>query len=84
MPGSAAFQWVISIVCFLVILQAVVLFIFPEALDLTIADWSYTGPVLTGVIATILAGEWILFGALKRKQQMAEEEQVQDHKEAQA
>ncbi|GAM71519.1 agmatine/putrescine antiporter [Vibrio sp. JCM 19236] len=31
-PGSAAFQWVISIVCFLVILQAVVLFIFLKRL----------------------------------------------------
>ncbi len=37
-PGGMGTQYVISIVCFLVILQAVVLFIFPEALDLTVAD----------------------------------------------
>ncbi|MDN3684735.1 hypothetical protein QW180_18810 [Vibrio sinaloensis] len=54
---------------------------FPEALDLTVADWSYTGPVLVGVIATILAGEWILRGALKRKKT---QEQTQDQQEAQA
>lgn len=66
-------QYVISIVCFLVILQAVVLFIFPEALDLTVADWNYTAPVLIGVIATILIGEWILLGALKRKNQQTEQ-----------
>ncbi|MGX9523086.1 APC family permease [Vibrio mediterranei] len=80
-PGSMGFQYLISIVCFFVIFQAVVLFIFPEALDLEIADWSYTGPVLTGVIATILAGEWILMGALRRKK---EQETEGVHKEAQA
>ncbi|MEZ9417594.1 amino acid permease, partial [Vibrio sp. 10N.286.49.E1] len=60
----------------------------PEALDLTVADWGYTGPVLIGVIATILAGEWILFGALKRKKEQGiKDEQVtntQDQEEAQA
>lgn len=66
-PGGIGFQYLISIVCFFVIFQAVVLFIFPEALELTVADWNYTGPVLIGVIATILVGEWILQGALKRK-----------------
>ncbi len=67
-PGSMGMQWLMSIVCFFVIFQAVVLFIFPEALDLEVADWNYTGPVLIGVIITVLIGEWILLGALKRKQ----------------
>ncbi|CDT11694.1 MULTISPECIES: APC family permease [Vibrio] len=87
-PGGMAAQWVMSIVCFFVILQAVILFIFPEALDLTVADWGYTGPVLIGVIATILAGEWILLGALKRKKQQGSDDNdtadTQDKKEAQA
>ncbi|WP_104027297.1 APC family permease [Vibrio jasicida] len=73
-PGGMGTQYVISIVCFLVILQAVVLFIFPEALDLTVTDWNYTAPVLIGVIATILIGEWILLGALKRKNQQTEQQ----------
>lgn len=72
-PGGLAAQCVISVVCFFVIFQAVVLFIFPEALDLTVADWNYTAPVLIGVIATILMGEWILLGALKRKNQQVEQ-----------
>lgn len=67
-PGSIGMQWLMSIVCFLVIFQALILFIFPEALDLEVADWKYTAPVLIGVIVTILMGEWILLGALKRKQ----------------
>ncbi len=66
-PGGMGAQWVMSIVCFFVIFQAVVLFIFPEALELTIADWKYTGPVLVGVIITVVIGEIILMGALKRK-----------------
>lgn len=72
-PGGMGLQFVMSIVCFFVILQAVVLFIFPEALDLTVADWNYTAPVLIGVITTILIGEWILLGALKRKNQQVEQ-----------
>lgn len=65
--GGMGMQWLMSIVCFFVIFQAVILFIFPEALDLKVADWNYTGPVLIGVIVTILVGEWILSGALRRK-----------------
>ncbi|MDG3086067.1 APC family permease [Vibrio hannami] len=79
-PGGIGAQWVMSLVCFFVIFQAVVLFIFPEALDLTVADWNYTGPVLIGVIVTILIGEWILMGALKRKQ--AEQQHQHEHQEA--
>ncbi|NIY82522.1 APC family permease [Vibrio hepatarius] len=72
-PGGLAAQCIMSVVCFLVVFQAVVLFIFPEALELTVADWNYTAPVLIGVIATILIGEWILLGALKRKNQQVEQ-----------
>jgi amino acid transporter len=75
-PGGMGMQWAMSILCFFVIFQAVVLFIFPEALDLTVADWGYTGPVLVGVIVTVLIGEWILLGALKRKAQASQEQQA--------
>ncbi|UJF19900.1 APC family permease [Vibrio sp. SS-MA-C1-2] len=70
-PGGIAVQWLITIVCFLIVLQAVVLFIFPEALEFTVANWGYTAPVLIGVIITVLVGEWILLGALKRKKESA-------------
>jgi amino acid transporter len=87
-PGGMSVQWLMSIVCFFVIFQAVILFIFPEALDLTVADWGYTGPVLIGVIATVLIGEWILLGALKRKKAQSEQEGSTDNtaenKQAQA
>jgi len=83
-PGGIVMQWVMSIVCFFVVFQAVVLFIFPEALDLTVADWGYTAPVLIGVIATILAGEWILLGALKRKKEQEQELTETHHQDAQA
>ncbi|WP_367990193.1 APC family permease [Vibrio sp. NTOU-M3] len=72
-PGGLLAQVIMTVVCFFVIFQAVVLFIFPEALELTVADWNYTAPVLIGVIATILVGEWILLGALKRKNQQLEQ-----------
>ena len=81
-PGGFLTQCAISMVCFLVIVQAVVLFIFPEALALTVADWSYSGPVLIGVICTVLAGEWILQGALKRKNQNTQPPQQQPQAQA--
>lgn len=76
-PGNNLAQWIMSTVCFLVIVQAVILFIFPEALSLQVADWGYTGPVLVGVISTVLAGEWILHGALQRKKH--KEQPVLEH-----
>ena len=74
-PGGMGVQWVISIICFLVIVQAVVLFIFPEIFS-GIVDWSYTGPVLVGVIITVGIGEFILYQAINNKAKSASIESV--------
>ncbi|WP_237043478.1 APC family permease [Photobacterium kishitanii] len=65
-PGSLAAQWIMSVICFLVIAQAVVLFIFPQIFS-GVVDWAYTGPVLVGVILTIGVGEYILHQAIVNK-----------------
>ncbi|WIH24619.1 APC family permease [Photobacterium damselae] len=70
-PGSHSVQWVISTICFLVIVQAVILFIFPEIFG-GIINWSYTAPVLFGVVLTIAVGEYILHRAIAKKSQLSE------------
>nr|WP_157509074.1 APC family permease [Ferrimonas futtsuensis] len=72
--GGLKMQWFYTIVCFLVILQAVVLFIFPELADLAV-DWSYTGPVLAGVIVTIAIGEVLASRAIASNQNTAAQAQ---------
>ena len=65
-PGGMGVQWVLSIICFFVIAQAVVLFIFPDLLQWKVS-WKYSGPVLIGVILTVLIGEYLLKQAVSRK-----------------
>lgn len=66
-PGGMGVQWILSIVCFFVIAQAVVLFIFPDLITMTV-DWMYTAPVLIGVILTIAIGEYLLKLAVAKKE----------------
>ncbi len=68
----------LSIVCFLVIAQAVVLFIFPDLLTLSV-DWAYSAPVFIGVILTIAIGEYLLKQAVKKKAQQSEEQLQQQN-----
>jgi len=65
-PGGIAVQWVISTTCFAVIVQALILFIFPEILSWNV-DWSYSAPVLTGVFTTIGIGEYLVKLAINKK-----------------
>ncbi|WP_028865868.1 APC family permease [Psychromonas aquimarina] len=65
-PGGLKTQWVLSVVCFLVIVQAVILFIFPDLLSLSV-DWTYSAPVFIGVILTVAVGEYLLVQASNRK-----------------
>jgi len=58
-PGGIKTQWLLATVCFLVIVQAVVLFIFPEFTSLSI-DWAYSAPVSIGVSLIVLIGELLL------------------------
>ncbi len=66
-PGGLKTQIALTVICFLFIVQAVVLFIFPDIANATI-DWAYSAPVLIGVIATIAIGEALLARATKRMQ----------------
>ncbi|MDG3087934.1 APC family permease [Vibrio hannami] len=58
-PGGMGIQWALCIVCFLTIFQAVILFIFPDIISLTV-NWAYSAPILIGVILTIAIGEYLL------------------------
>ncbi|MCZ4372595.1 APC family permease [Vibrio diazotrophicus] len=58
-PGNMATQAAMTAICFVIILQAVVLFIFPDVISGTV-DWQYTAPVLAGVIVTVVIGELLL------------------------
>ncbi len=66
-PGSIAVQAVLSTICFLFIVQAVVLFVFPDIGNGNV-DWNYSLPVALGIAITIGIGEWILATAAKRMQ----------------
>lgn len=74
-PGGITAQYAMSIICFLTIVQAIILFIFPEMIVFSI-DWTYTGPVLTGVIICVIAGELVLLNAIKKRKHSELEEQI--------
>lgn len=63
--GNSFWVALITWVPFLIVFQAVFFFILPEIVSGEI-DWMYTGPVLGGILLTIIIGEWILAGAIKR------------------
>ncbi|MFM2479911.1 APC family permease [Celerinatantimonas sp. YJH-8] len=65
-PGSILVQKIMTVICFLIILQAVVLFIFPDVLSGKV-DWSYTLPILSGVLITVAIGEILLKRATMHK-----------------
>ncbi|EPA8652610.1 APC family permease [Photobacterium damselae subsp. damselae] len=77
-PGNNTVQWLMSIVCFFVIAQSVVLFIFPEIFSGEIV-WSYTAPVLLGVLLTIAIGEYILHLAIIKKSQHCDSSTISTH-----
>ncbi|MGR5120917.1 APC family permease [Vibrio astriarenae] len=58
-PGALWVQKLMTIVCFSIIFQAVVLFIFPDILFASV-DWQYSLPILVGVLITIAIGEILL------------------------
>ncbi len=72
-PGSLAMQKVITAVCFIIILQAVVLFIFPDIIFGSV-DWQYTLPILVGVVTTICIGEILLLRTKRSTNRIAKRE----------
>jgi amino acid transporter len=57
-PGGNIVVWIMSIVSLILILQAIVFFIWVPGGPV---DWAYATPVLIGVVVTIVIGEIILW-----------------------
>ncbi|MDV7142594.1 amino acid permease [Tropicimonas sp. TH_r6] len=71
-PAGSLVQYLLAGIAFLFVVQAVLLFIFPEIFS-GVVDWAYTLPVAAGVLITIGVGEYLLSGAEKRMSQMEAE-----------
>jgi len=62
-PGRNTFATILAVICELFILQAVVFFVYIPGEPV---DWSFTAPVLIGVVLTVIVGE-ILIATSKKK-----------------
>jgi amino acid transporter len=62
-PGGKLLIWAMGIICELFILQAILFFIWVPGQPV---DWVYAGPILIGVVVTILVGDGLLWW-VKRK-----------------
>lgn len=63
-PFGKSFRWVISIICEIFILQAIIFFVWVPGQPF---DWAFAVPVIIGVVLTIAVGEWLLKVAKKSK-----------------
>lgn len=63
-PGGTTFATILSVICELFILQAVVLFIWVPGQPM---DWSYALPVIIGVVITLIVGEILLKVSARNK-----------------
>lgn len=57
MGGPTGWLWLMATVCVLFILQAIVFFVWVPGEPI---DWSSAGPIIAGVVATLLVGEWLV------------------------
>ena len=64
-PGGNVVAWIIGIVCEIFIAQAIIFFIWVPGQEI---DWSYAGPVLIGIVITLIVGEVLLLVAKKEKE----------------
>jgi len=62
-PGGTAFGWIMSAVCMLFVLQAIVFFLWVPG---TAIDWAYATPILIGVLVTLVIGEVLVWAPKKR------------------
>jgi len=63
LPGGKAFAWIMSIICILFVIQAIVFFIWVPGSPV---DWAYAGPILIGVVVTLVIGEVLLLVSKKK------------------
>ncbi len=71
-PGGNTLAAIITVVCLIFIVQAIVFFVYVPGEPI---DWAFAGPVLTGVALTIGIGEVLL--AVANKQKTVREEPVE-------
>ncbi|MBN1149089.1 MAG: APC family permease [Anaerolineales bacterium] len=64
-PGGSALAWIITIICEVFMLQAVVFFVWVPGEPV---DWAFAAPVLIGVALTLIVGEILLKLASGQKQ----------------
>jgi len=62
-PGGKSFAWIMSIVCMLFVIQAIVFFVWVPGNPV---EWTTAGPILIGVVLTLLIGEGLLLLSKKK------------------
>lgn len=65
-PGGPVLAWIAAVVCEVFIIQAVVFFIWVPGQPI---DWASAGPILIGVVLTLIIGEALLWVSGRKKQQ---------------
>jgi amino acid transporter len=63
-PGGKTLAWIMAVICVLFIIQAIVFFIWVPGEPI---DGAFAGPVLIGVLITLIIGEVLLFFSRKQK-----------------
>ncbi len=57
MPGGNTVATIVTVICMLFIIQAIVFFVWVPGSPI---DWAYAGPVLIGVVLTLIVGEFMI------------------------
>jgi amino acid transporter len=63
-PGGKGLIWVMAIICEIFILQAILFFVWVPGSPI---DWAYAGPILIGIVVTVLIGEFLLMWVKRKK-----------------
>jgi len=63
-PGGNTLAWIMAVICVLFIIQAIVFFIWVPGEPI---DWTFAGPVLIGVLVTLIIGEILLYFSSRQK-----------------
>ena len=63
-PGGKVFSIILAVICELFIIQAVVFFVYVPGQPM---DWGFAGPVLIGVVITLIVGEILMAVSKKNK-----------------
>ncbi len=63
-PGGKPVAIILAVICELFIIQAVVLFVWVPGQPM---DWAFAGPVLIGVLITLVVGEILISTSAKKK-----------------